>query len=198
MSSTVDQQALEQAFLSARTHHAFQPQRPVDEATLRQLYELLKWAPTSMNSQPGRFVFVTSPAAKARLLPLVAEGNRAQTEQAPVTVIVAYDTQFYEHLPEQFPVKADAREMFADSPASAEENAFRNGSLQGGYLILAARLLGLDCGPMSGFDRAGVDAEFFPEGRWRSNFLVNLGYGDADKLYPRGPRLDFETATRVL
>lgn len=198
MSSTVNQEALEQAFLEARTHHAFQPDRPVDEATLKRLYDLLKWAPTSMNSQPGRFVFVTSPEAKTRLLPALAEGNRAQTEQAPVTVIVAYDTQFYDHLPEQFPAKAGARDMFANAPEKAEENAFRNGSMQGGYLILAARLLGLDCGPMSGFDRAKVDAEFFPDGGWRSNFLVNLGYGDDAELYPRGPRLDFEAAAQIL
>ncbi len=188
--------ALEQAFLSARTFNKFRPE-PVTDFTLRELYDLLKWGPTSLNSQPGRYLFLRSDAAKQRLKPALSPGNADKTMAAPVVAIVAMDSQFHEHLPEQFPA-LPAKPMFDGNAALTETTAFRNSSLQGAYLILAARMLGLDCGPMSGFDAAKVNAEFFPDGRWKANFLVNLGYGDASGNHPRGPRLPFETAVRVL
>lgn len=194
--STIDSSALDQIFLNARTFNRFNPQ-PVDDATLRRLYDLLKCGPTSFNCQPARFVFLRSAAARERLRPALAPGNADKTMAAPLTVIVATDTRFFEYLPEQFPA-VDALRLFADNPELAERTAFRNGTLQGAYLIIAARAIGLDCGPMSGFDNAKVDAEFFPDGRWRSNFLVNLGYGDPAGNYPRGPRLLFEAAARIL
>lgn len=191
-----DPAALDRAFRTARTFNRFQP-RPVSDATLRELHDLLKWGPTSVNSQPARFVFLRSEQAKRRLEPALSATNADKTMAAPVVVIVAHDTRFHDQLPEQFPAW-DARALFADNPALAATTAFRNGTLQGAYLIVAARLLGLDCGPMSGFDNARVDAAFFPDGAWKSNFLVNLGYGDPAGNYPRGPRLDFETAARLL
>jgi 3-hydroxypropanoate dehydrogenase len=160
---------------------------------LHEIYELTKWGPTSANSLPMRIVFVKSKAAKEKLLPAVSEGNMAQVRAAPVTAIIAYDEKFYDHLPTLFPA-FDARSMFASNPAMSEQAAFRNGSLQGGYFILAARALGLDTGPMSGFDNAKVDQAFFENSSWKSNFLCNIGYGDAAKLYPRGPRLRFDQA----
>lgn len=162
---------------------------------LRELYELFKWGPTSVNSSPARVVFVRSEKAKARLIPTLSAGNVEKTRSAPVTAIVAYDTRFFELLPTLAPA-ASAR-GFEEDPKLAEETAFRNGSLQGAYLMLAARALGLDCGPMSGFDQARLNAEFFPDGRWKSNFLCNLGYGDPATLRPRQTRLDFETACRI-
>ena len=186
---------LDQLFRKARTHNAFLD-RPVPEATLRALYDLLKWAPTSANSNPARFVFVTSDAARERLRPALSPGNLDKTMAAPVTVIVGYDLAFYEKLPVLFP-HVDARSWFAGKPDHILTTAFRNGTLQGGYLILAARALGLDCGPMSGFDNAKVDAAFFPDGTVKSNFLCNLGYGDPEKLMPRHPRLPFEEACRI-
>lgn len=192
----LDTAALDRIFLNARTFNRFSD-RPVTDATLRQLYDLLKWGPTSFNCQPGRYLFLRTPTARARLRPALAPGNVDKTLAAPVTVIVAHDRQFHEFLPEQFPA-FDAKPLFANDPALAERTAFRNGTLQGAYLIVAARALGLDCGPMSGFDNARVDAEFFPDGRWKSNFLVNLGYGDPSGNYPRGPRLVFETAAKIL
>lgn len=192
----VDPQVLAQAFTSARTFNRFRPE-PVSDETLQQLYDLLKWGPTSMNCQPGRYLLLRSMEAKQRLKPCLSPGNADKTMAAPVVAIVALDSRFYEHLPEQF--KAfDAKPMFEGNAALAEATAFRNSSLQGAYLILAARLLGLDCGPMSGFDAARLNAEFFPDGRFKANFLINLGYGDAAGNYPRGPRLPFETAVQLL
>lgn len=192
----LDRATLDQAFSAARTFNAFRPE-PVSDATLRELYELLKWGPTSVNCQPGRYLFLRTTAAKKRLEPALSPTNAAKTMAAPVVALVAYDTRFFDHLPQQFPAW-DARPMFADNPALATTTAFRNGTLQGAYLIVAARLLGLDCGPMSGFDAAKVDAEFFPDGRFKANFLVNIGYGDPAGNFPRGPRLPFETAAQLL
>jgi len=196
MTDALNDTALKQLFLDARTFNKFQP-RPVADDTLRALVDLMKWAPTSMNAQPGRFVFVKSAEAKAMLKPTLMGGNVDKTMAAPVTVIVAYDTEFHEHLPTQFPAMPGARDMFAASAALTESTAFRNSSLQGAYLMLAARALGLDAGPMSGFDNAALDKAFFPDGKWKSNFLVNLGYGDPSGNWPRGPRLPFETLARV-
>lgn len=189
-------EALDQLFRHARTHSAWLPKR-VPMEKLREAYHLASLGPTSANSSPARFVFVESEAAKARLLPAVMPGNADKTKNAPVTVIVAWDVEFYEKLPRLFP-QFDMRPMFAANQAFAEETAFRNSSLEAGYFILAARALGLDCGPMSGFDKAKVDAEFFPDGKWKSNLLCNLGYGDPGKLLPRNPRLEFEEACKVL
>jgi 3-hydroxypropanoate dehydrogenase len=192
----ISNEALDQLFREARTHSAWRPESvPVE--LLREIYALAGLCPTSANSSPARFVFLTSPEAKARLAPALAAGNVEKTRTAPVTVIVAWDTEFYEKLPELFP-QADMRRYFAGNPALIEETAFRNSSLQGAYFILAARALGLDCGPMSGFDAAKVNAEFFPDGKWKANFLCNLGHGDGSKLHPRNPRLDFDEACRVL
>jgi 3-hydroxypropanoate dehydrogenase len=196
MNPPIADSALDQLFRTARTAHGFRAD-PVPAPTLHALYDLLRWGPTSMNCQPARFVFVRSAEAKERLKPALSPGNVAQTMAAPVTAIVASDARFFEHLPTQFPAY-DARPMFEKDPAIAQATAFRNGSLQGAYLILAARALGLDCGPMSGFNAAAVDAEFFPDGRFKTNFLVNLGVADPAKTFPRGPRLDFATAARIL
>ena len=184
--------SLDRIFRNAHTHKAFSNQ-PVTDETLRSLYDLLKWGPTSANSSPGRFVFVKSKAGKEKLRPALSEGNLDKTMAAPVTAIVAYDTEFYEKLPRLFP-HTDARSWFAGKPELIESTAFRNGTLQGAYMIIAARALGLDCGPMSGFDNAKVDAAFFPDGKWKSNFLCNLGYGDPASVRPRNPRLSFEEA----
>jgi len=189
-------ESVEHLFEAARTHNAWLD-RDVPDEVLRQLYDRLRWAPTSANSNPGRFVFVRSPAAKQKLAPHLAPLNAEKTMAAPVCVIVAADTQFYDQLPQLFPAR-DMRSVFANAPPLADETATRNAILQGGYLILAARSLGLDCGPMSGFSRDGVDNDFFPDGRWKSNFLVNLGYGDTEKLWPRNPRLSFDEACRIL
>ena len=188
---------LDQVFRAARTHNGF-VDRAVTDDTLREIYDLLKWGPTTANSSPGRFVFVKGKAAKERLRPALDEGNLNKTMAAPVTAIVAYDTEFYEKLPKLFP-HADARAWFKDLPENVlEYTALRNGSLQGGYFILAARSLGLDCGPMSGFDNAKVDAAFFAGTTVKSNFLCNLGHGDASKLHPRGPRLTFDEACQIV
>jgi 3-hydroxypropanoate dehydrogenase len=194
---SLDATAIAQLFTEARTFTQWQD-RAISAATLQQLYELTKWAPTSLNCSPARFVFVVSAAAKERLRPALSPTNVDKTMNAPATVVVATDPRFYEHLPELFPAYPNAREMFADNLPWATETAFRNSSLQGAYLIMAARTLGLDCGPMSGFDNAKVDAEFFSDNGYRSNFLINLGYGNRDSLYPRGPRLTFEQAAVVL
>ncbi|MGB8012512.1 MAG: malonic semialdehyde reductase [Terriglobales bacterium] len=188
--------ALDQLFRQARTHNAWLPKRVPAEA-LREVYELARMGPTSANASPARFVFLESETAKARLLPALAPLNVEKTKTAPVAVIVAWDTEFYEKLPKLFP-HADMRSYFVGKQAVIDETAMRNSSLQGAYFILAARALGLDCGPMSGFDAAKVNAEFFPDGKWKVNFLCNLGYGDRSKLYPRNPRLEFEEACRVL
>ena len=185
----------EQLFDDARTQNGF-TNEPIAEATLRQLYEMTKWGPTSANSSPARFVFVTSAAAKARLLEGMSPSNLEKTRAAPVSVIVGMDMAFYDRLPQLFP-HADAKAWFVGDQPLIDATAFRNSSLQGGYLILAARALGLDCGPMSGFDAAKVDAAFWGGTTVKTNFIVNLGHGDASKLFPRSPRLTFEEACRV-
>jgi 3-hydroxypropanoate dehydrogenase len=195
MSNALDATALDQLFRSARTHNAWQ-KKDVPDALLHQLYELLKWGPTSANCSPARFVFVKSPEAKARLKEALTPGNVEKTMAAPVTVIVGQDLAFPDTLPQLFP-HADARSWFVGDDALIESTAFRNATLQGAYLILAARALGLDTGPMSGFDAAKLDEAFFAGTRVRSNFLVNLGYGDPAGLFPRSPRLAFDEAARI-
>jgi 3-hydroxypropanoate dehydrogenase len=195
MSAPLDDLALDQLFRSARTYNAFSGE--IDDATLHRLYDLLKWGPTAANASPARFVFVRSPEGKAKLGPALDPGNREKTLAAPVTVIVGYDMAFYDKLPVLFP-HTDARSWFAGRPEPVLETvALRNGSLQGAYLILAARSLGLDCGPMSGFNNAMVDEAFFAGTAIRSNFLVNLGKGDAASIFPRSPRLGFDEACRI-
>ena len=204
-------EALDQLFREARTYSAWRA-IPVSSDTLHQLYDFLKWGPTSANSNPARFVFIRSVEAKHRLLPALAPANVEKVMTAPVTAIIAYDLKFYEKLPKLFPHNPRMRELFESSPELVEVTARRNSSLQGAYLILAARALGLDCGPLSGFDNAkvdeeffaagkpchGCDQEFFPEGHVKSNFLCNLGYGDRSRLLPRLPRLMFSEACSVL
>ena len=192
----LDDRSLDIIFRAARTHNEWLD-KPVSDALIQQVYDLMKWAPTSANSSPARIVFVRSAAAKQRLLPAMAPGNLEKTRTAPVTAIIAHDTEFHEKLPKLFP-QADARSWFAGNQALIDTTAFRNGTLQGAYLILAARALGLDAGPMSGFDNAKVDQEFFPGGKIKSNFLINLGYGDHAKLFPRNPRLPFAEAAQIL
>jgi 3-hydroxypropanoate dehydrogenase len=189
--------ALDQIFRSARTHNAFLD-RPVEDAQLHELYELLKWGPTSLNTSPGRFVFLCTREAKKRLSPALQPGNLEKTLKAPVTVIIATDAAFFEKLPQLLPHNPNAIHLFDGNPTLTESTAFRNGTLQGAYLIIAARAIGLDCGPMSGFDNAKVDAEFFAGTTLRSNFLCNLGFGDPTKLFPRSPRLMFEEACQLL
>ena len=195
MSTPLNNTAWEQTFTQARTFNKF-TDRTVSDETLHALYELAKWGPTSMNSQPARIVFVRSAEAKAQLLPALLPGNADKTLAAPVCAIVAMDSRFFEHLPEQFPAM-NAKPMFEGNAALAEGTAFRNSSLQAAYLIVAARQLGLDCGPMSGFDPAKVNQAFVPDGRYKTNLLINLGYGDASGNHPRGPRLPFETVARI-
>lgn len=196
MNTALNEQALNQLFVKARTHNGWL-EKPVSDAQLKQLYELAVMGPTSANSQPARFVFVKSTDAKERLRPHLAPGNVDKTMAAPATVIVAADYEFYEHLPTLFP-HADAKSWFVDNQAMIDSTAFRNSSLQGAYLILAARALGLDTGPMSGFDNAGVDKEFFTGTAIKSNFLVNLGYGDVSQLFPRSPRPAFADYSKIL
>jgi len=185
----------EQLFTEARTQNGWLPDA-VSDATLHQLYELLKWGPTSANCSPARFIFVTSAEAKDKLVPCMSVGNQAKTRAAPATAIIGMDMAFYENLPRLFP-HTDARSWFAGKPAVIEATAFRNGSLQGGYFILAARALGIDCGPMSGFDSDQVDAAFWSGTTVRTNFICNLGRGDPSKVHPRNPRLSFEEACRI-
>ena len=192
----IDETALDQLFRTARTHNAWQD-RPVDDATLHAVYDLLRMGPTSANSSPARFVFVRTPEGKARLRPALSSGNLDKTMKAPVTVIVAYDPRFYDHLPKLFP-HADAKSWFTSNAELAEVTAFRNGTLQGAYLVIAARAAGLDAGPMSGFDNGRVDAAFLDAHGWKSNFLVNMGYGDPAAMLPRSPRLDFDDACLLL
>lgn len=195
----IDDRALDVLFRHARTANGFTAE-PVTDAQLRQLYDLLKMAPTSANCQPARFVFLRSAPARERLRPALSAGNLEKTLNAPVTAIIAYDTRFHEHLPRLFPHNQAAKSWFDgdEKKAARETAAFRNGTLQGAYFILAARAVGLDCGPMSGFDNAKLDAEFFPDGRFRSNFLCNLGVGDPSKLFARSPRFDFDDICQVL
>jgi len=211
MKHSLNKEALDQLFREARTYNAWLD-KPVDLELLRQLYELMKWGPTSANLAPARIVFLRSREARERLRPALAPGNVEKTMAAPVTAILAYDERFFDLAPRLFPHNPQIRDYFLSSPEVAESNAFRNGTLQGAYFILAARSLGLDCGPMSGFDNAKVDAEFFPAparleasaaevmpaGRIKSNFLCNLGYGDPTGLHPRLPRLSFEEVCKVL
>lgn len=197
MNQSLDPHALEQVFFNARTFNKF-TQQEVSDALIMQLYDLMKWGPTSMNSQPGHYVFIKSQDAKQRLKSALMPGNQDKTMAAPATVIVAFDTQFYKHLPLQFPANPNAQAMFEANLEMSRTTALRNGTLQGGYLILAARMLGLDCGPMSGFNNQAVDTEFFPDGRYKSNFLINIGYGDASGNYPRGPRLPFIDAVDII
>lgn len=192
----LDDAALDLLFRHARSHNAWLD-KPVSTAQLHELYDLMKLGPTSSNGSPARLVFVHSAAAKARLVPLMAAGNQAKVQAAPVAVLIGYDKRFHERLPQLFPHNPSAAAPFAANPTLAEATAFRNSSLQGAYLMLAARALGLDCGPMSGFDAAGVNREFFG-GEVVVNFICCLGYGDAAGLFPRHPRLDFDTACRVL
>ena len=188
--------ALAQLFTEARTRNAWSD-RPVTEDLLRRLYDLTKFGPTAVNATPARFLFLTSPEAKARLAPLMAEANRAKTLQAPVNVIIGQDIEFHETLPVLFPHAPGAKDWFADE-AGRRETAFRNASLQGGYFLLAARALGLDVGPMSGFDAGGVKAGFFGGTTVEPNFIVNLGYGTDENLFPRSPRLGFEEAAWIV
>lgn len=181
----------------ARSHNKWRDE-PVSDETLIALHDLLKWGPTSANCSPARFLFLRTPEAKQRLAPALSSGNLEKTMAAPVTVIVAYDPHFYEHLPRLFPHNADARSWFTSNDALAATTAFRNGTLQGAYLMIAARALGLDVGPMSGFDNDKVDAEFLAADGWRSNFLCNLGHGDPAGLFARSPRFDFADACRLL
>jgi len=210
--SKLNHEALDIIFRKVRTHSAWLD-KPVSDALLKELYELMKWGPTSANLCPARIIFVRTPEAKARLVPLAAPGNQEKIAKAPVTAIIGYDLEFYKQAPRLFPARPQMGDVFAQMPpAHIEANAFRNGTLQGAYLIIAARSLGLDCGPMSGFDNAKVDEEFFapgilpagPDGDmsgWKSvksNFLCSLGYGDHSKLFPRNPRLSFEEACRLI
>jgi 3-hydroxypropanoate dehydrogenase len=191
--ATLSSEALDMLFLGAHTHRAWLDD-PVSDDVLRKLYDLIRMGPTSTNCCPGRFVFVRSKEAKERLAPALNPKNIDRTMTAPVTVIVATDTRYHEHLPRLWPHDDAPRLRIVKDAAFGDTKAFRNATLQGGYLIIAARALGLDCGPLSGFNNARVDAAFFSDGRWRSNFLCNLGYGDEQKLHPRGPRLDFDDA----
>lgn len=192
----LDEESLNTLFNSARTYNGWQP-RPVDEALLRELYELARMGPTSFNGAPMRVVFVTTPAARERLRPALLKANVDKTMSAPVTAVIGHDMRFWEQLPRLNPAK-DFSGMFRVDAQLAAETAFRNGSLQAAYLMLAARALGLDCGPMSGFDQAQVEAAFFAGSSVRCNFLCNLGYGEPTSLYPRNPRLTFDEACRIL
>lgn len=211
MSQRLSDEALDVLFRDARSHNDWLD-KPVPDAMLRELYDVVKWGPTSANASPARFVFLRTQRAKERLKPALASGNVQKVMTAPVTVIVAYDVKFYEKLPKLFPHSPSMAKLFANTPELVEATARRNSSLEGAYLIIAARALGLDCGPLSGFDNAkvdeeffaagreceGCDQEFFPEGHVKSNFLLNLGYGDASRLFPRNPRLAFEEACTLL
>ena len=196
MSKILSDSGLDLLFRQARTHSHWSDGE-VGDVLLHAVYDLAKMPPTSANSSPMRLIFLRSQGAKDRLEPALSAGNLAKTMAAPVTAIIGYDTRFYEELPRLAP-HGNARTWFEGKPTLIEETAFRNGTLQGAYFILAARALGLDCGPMSGFDRDKVDREFFPDGRIKSNFLCNLAYGDTSKLHPRAPRLDFEDACQIL
>ncbi len=192
----ISEEAIDQLFREARTHSAWLSE-PVPVELVREAYELARLGPTSANGSPARFVFLTTPGAKARLKPALAPGNVDKTIAAPVTVIIAWDTEFHEKLPKLFP-HADMRSYFVGNKPLIDETAFRNSSLQAAYFILAARSLGLDCGPMSGFNADKLNAEFFPDGKWKVNLLCNLGYGDPSKLFPRNPRLNFDEASVIL
>jgi len=196
MGHAVNDEALDIIFREAHTQNKWQD-KPVSTALLMAVYDLMRLAPTSANISPARIVFVVSKEAKKRLEPFLSENNRAKTMAAPATAIIAYDLDFRDHVPKLFPHAPGAKDWFKN-PEFAKVAAFRNGSLQGGYFILAARALGLDCGPMSGFDNDGVDREFFPEGTVKSNFLCSVGYGDPSGVFPRNPRLSFDEACKIV
>jgi 3-hydroxypropanoate dehydrogenase len=199
MSQPLNDKALDQIFREARTHSAWLP-TPVGDEMLRKIYDLMKFGPTSANTTPMRIVFVKSPEGKQRLKPALSAGNVQKTMAAPVCAIVADDMKFHEFIPRLFPHNPQFADLFKQ-PGKEEftrTHAFRNSTLQGAYMIIAARALGVDAGPMSGFDNAKVDAEFFPDGRYKSNFLVNLGYADHSKVHPRLPRLSFEEVCKIV
>lgn len=196
MNTPLNDNALQQLFTEARTFSNWQD-KAVSRELLERLFTLASLPPTAANTNPARLVFLTTPEAKQTLAPALSPGNVDKTLSAPVTVIVAYDTAFYEHLPQLFP-HTDARSWYVGNDALIQKTAFQNGSLQGAYLIMAARALGLDCGPMGGFDNAKVDELFLAGTGWKSNFLLNLGYGDRSQLHPRNPRLSLEQAARFL
>nr|WP_314072969.1 malonic semialdehyde reductase [uncultured Roseococcus sp.] len=196
MSDKLDAAALDTLFRNARTQNKW-TDAPVTDEELHELYDLLKWGPTSANASPARFVFVRSPEAKAKLKQALSAGNTEKTMTAPVTVIVGHDPKFYDHLPKLFP-QADAKSWFAGNWSLADATAFRNGTLQGAYLILAARALGLDAGPMSGFDNSKVDDLFFADSGFKTNFLINLGHGDPAGIFPRNPRFDFDEVAKIV
>ena len=192
----LDDAALDLIFLKARTHNVWLS-TPVPESKLREIWDVMKWGPTSANCSPLRIVFVQSIEAKERLVACMSENNQAKTRAAPVTAILAMDLEFYEKLPRLFPHNQAARSWFAGKPAHISETALRNSSLQGAYFIIAARALGLDCGPMSGFDADKLNKSFFPDGKLKVNFVCSLGHGDRSKLFARSPRLDFDEACRI-
>jgi 3-hydroxypropanoate dehydrogenase len=198
VSPTLDQATLDQLFLEARTQNGWLP-TPVSDDQLREIYAITRMGPTSANSCPARFVFLRTPEAKARLLPALSPGNVDKTKAAPVTAIIGYDTRFHEWMRKKlFAHRPEMADNYAKNPALTQTVAFRNGTLQGAYFMLAARAVGLDVGGMSGFDNAKVDAEFFPDGRVKSNFLCNVGRGDPSKVMQRLPRLDFDEACTLL
>ncbi|RIA55362.1 malonic semialdehyde reductase [Dichotomicrobium thermohalophilum] len=197
MAEPLDDAALDQLFREARTHNAWHDREVTDEQ-LHAIINLMKMGPTSANCSPARFVFVKSHEAKERLKPHLMGNNRDKTMAAPVCAIIAWDTQFYEYQHKLFPHAPESRDWFTGSEEATFMNGFRNGTLQGGYFIMAARALGLDCGPMSGFDNDGVDREFFPDGRYKSNFLCNIGYGDESVLFPRLPRFEFDEIASII
>ena len=192
----ISDEALDIVFRTARTRNGWQ-ERKVSATLIQAIYDLMKWGPTSANCSPARFVIVTTPEGKERLGPHLSAGNRAKAMAAPATVIIGYDLEFYEKLPQLFP-HTDARSWFVGNEPLIETTAFRNGTLQGAYFMIAARALGLDCGPMSGFDNAGVDGEFFAGTKVRSNFICSIGYGTDENLFPRSPRLSFDEACRIV
>lgn len=194
---TLSDDGLDLIFRKARTHNVW-TDRDVSDRLVRAVYDVMRMGPTSANCSPARFLFLRSREAKERLRPHLTAGNVDKTMAAPVTAVIGYDLRFYERIPQLFPHNPEAKSWFDSNEDFAEETAFRNGTLQGAYFIIAARALGLDCGPMSGFDNAGVDKEFFPDGCVKSNFLCNIGYGDAGELFPRSPRLDFNEACEIL
>jgi len=196
MPHAINDEALDTIFRKARTQNKWLD-KPVSPALLMAVYDLMRWGPTSANMSPAHITFVVSKAAKERLKPFLSEGNRAKTMAAPATAIIAYDLNFPERMPKLFPHAPDAKNWFKD-PEIAKVHAFRNGTLQGAYFIIAARALGLDCGPMSGFDNAGVDREFFSNSSFRSNFLCSVGYGDPAGVFARSPRLSFDEACEIL
>jgi 3-hydroxypropanoate dehydrogenase len=193
---SIDAAAIDAIFTNARTHNKWTSE-PVTDADLRKIFDTMKMGPTSANAFPARFVFVRTPAGKEKLRPALSAGNLEKTMSAPVTAIVAFDPKFYDHLPRLFP-HADAKSWFSGNADLATETAFRNGTLQGAYFIIAARALGIDCGPMSGFDKSKVDEAFLADRGWKSNFLINLGHGDPSGLFPRSPRFDFDEVCAIV